>query len=171
MAEQRTPLPTPGADESPIVKESTSNQVLVDKPSSPPGPSCGKDNHGGIIEAEDKDDASDSGASTEPISESVLEKLRYSSDFDKVEASDVILDVGEPLLQAGDLVHHICYKSGECLGEAYLPEGWLPDNARYRLREQNKPRKRKRGQQAEDHSQKRQRNERLRLLHSYRCKG
>ncbi|OJD23107.1 hypothetical protein ACJ73_05539 [Blastomyces percursus] len=166
--EKYKPLQSPGADDSPIVKDKpttpTDDRVLVDKPTSPLGSSCGKDTCSGGIKTEDSDNVLDSGASTEPISESVLEKLRYSPHFDKVKASIMILHVGEPHLQAGDYIRRVCYVPRTGLAEAYLPEDWLPDNARHHLQEQNKPRKRKRGQQQEDPSQKRQRvpNERLR---------
>ncbi|PGG97414.1 hypothetical protein AJ80_09705 [Polytolypa hystricis UAMH7299] len=76
-----------------------------------------------------------------------------------------------------DAACHVSLTSGvvKPIGDdqpTYLPIDWLPDNARDCLREQNKSRKRKRGQQEKDHSRKRQRvsNEHLRSLHSYRRK-
>ncbi|EQL29689.1 hypothetical protein BDFG_07742 [Blastomyces dermatitidis ATCC 26199] len=137
--EKYKPLQSPGAD---------------DKPTSPLSSSCSKDTCSGGIKTEYSDNVSDSGASTEPISESVLEKLRYSPHFDKVKASIMILNVGEPHLKAGDYVRRVCYVPRTGLAEAYLSEDWLPDNAHHHLQKQNKPRKWKQGQQQEDLSQK-----------------
>ncbi|KAL2368721.1 hypothetical protein BDBG_07321 [Blastomyces gilchristii SLH14081] len=94
--------------------------------------------HSGDIEPEDKDNISDSGATTEPLADGVLENLHYRYEAGEVERSPKICHVGEKVLRDSKYVRNVRY-----VVETYLPDNWLPGNARFKLRKQEEKQQRK----------------------------
>ncbi|OJD09828.1 hypothetical protein ACJ73_10070 [Blastomyces percursus] len=94
--------------------------------------------HSGDIEPEDRDDISDSGATTEPLAHDEWENCRYQYEVQQVEDSLKICHVGEEVWQKNKYVRRVLY-----VVETYLPDRSLPGNARLKLRKQEEKQRRK----------------------------
>ncbi|EDN06622.1 predicted protein [Histoplasma mississippiense (nom. inval.)] len=84
----------------------------------------------GEIEPDNRNNISDSGATTEPLAHEELENLPYWYRAQQVGKSLKICHV-EKVWQKNKHVHRVLY-----VVETYLPDNWLPENARLQLRKQ-----------------------------------
>ncbi|EEH43590.1 uncharacterized protein PADG_08210 [Paracoccidioides brasiliensis Pb18] len=92
----------------------------------------------GGMEPDGRGNISDSGATTEPLAHDELENLPYWYEAQQVEKSLKICHVGDKIWRNNKYVHHVFY-----VVDTYLPDNWLPENARLRLRKQEKKQKRR----------------------------
>ncbi|QSS56100.1 hypothetical protein I7I53_04211 [Histoplasma capsulatum var. duboisii H88] len=93
--------------------------------------------HPGGIKPEDRDNISDSGATTTPLAHDELENLPYWYEAQQVEKSLKICHVGDKVWRNNKYVHRVLY-----VVETYLPDNWLPENARLQLRKKEEKQKR-----------------------------
>ncbi|EEH39492.1 hypothetical protein PAAG_08761 [Paracoccidioides lutzii Pb01] len=91
----------------------------------------------GGIEPDGWNNISDSGATTEPLAHDELENLPYWYGAQQVEKSLKIYHVGDKVWRNNKYGHHVFYVVG-----TYLPDNWLPENARLQLWKQEEKRKR-----------------------------
>ncbi|KKZ66536.1 hypothetical protein EMCG_07739, partial [[Emmonsia] crescens] len=91
----------------------------------------------GGIEPDGRDNISDFGATTEPLAHDELENLPYWYEAQQVEKSLKICHVGDKVWRNNKYVHCVFY-----VVETYLPDNWLPENARLQLRKQEEKQKR-----------------------------
>ncbi|EDN11155.1 predicted protein [Histoplasma mississippiense (nom. inval.)] len=90
----------------------------------------------GEIEPDSRDNISDSGATTEPLALDEFENLPYWYKAQQVEKSLKICHV-EKVWQKNKHVHRVLY-----VVETYLPDNWLPENARLQLQKQEEKQRR-----------------------------
>ncbi|EQL29726.1 hypothetical protein BDFG_07715 [Blastomyces dermatitidis ATCC 26199] len=98
----------------------------------------------GEIEPDNRNNISDSGATTEPLAHEELENLPYWYRAQQVGKSLKICHV-EKVWHKNKHVHRVLY-----VVETYLPDNWLPENARLQLRKQEKQRRKKEKQQRKE---------------------
>ncbi|OJD20822.1 hypothetical protein ACJ73_07844 [Blastomyces percursus] len=89
------------------------------------------------IEPDNRDNISDSGATTQPLADDELENRRYWYEAQQVETSPKICHV-EKIWQKDKYVLRVLY-----VVETYLPDNWLPENARLQLRKQEEKQRRR----------------------------
>ncbi|OJD13518.1 hypothetical protein AJ78_06026 [Emergomyces pasteurianus Ep9510] len=106
----------------------------------------------GGVELDGRNNISDSGATTEPLVHDELENLPYWYEAQQVEKSLRICHVGDKVWRNNRYVHRVLYEK-----ETYLPDHWLPENARLQLRkgEKQKRTKEKKQQRKEEMQRKR----------------
>ncbi|EEH04631.1 conserved hypothetical protein [Histoplasma capsulatum G186AR] len=91
----------------------------------------------GDIPSKDRDNISDSEATTEPLVHGELENRHYWCEAWQVEKSLKIHHVGGKVWRNNKYVHRVLY-----VVETYLPDNWLPENARLQLwKEEEKKKK------------------------------
>ncbi|EAS34313.3 uncharacterized protein CIMG_05337 [Coccidioides immitis RS] len=110
----------------------------------------------GGIELDGRDNISDSGATTEPLAHDELENLPYWYEAQQVEKSLRICHVGDKVWRNNKYVHRVLYEK-----ETYLPDHWLPENARLQLRKEEQKQRRKGEKQKKRKEKKQQRKEEM----------
>ncbi|EER44426.1 hypothetical protein I7I53_07000 [Histoplasma capsulatum var. duboisii H88] len=92
----------------------------------------------GGIKSDDRDNISDSGATTTLLAHDELENLPYWYEAQQVEKSLRICHVGDKVWRNNKYVHRVLY-----VVETYLPDNWLPENARLQLQKQEEKQRRR----------------------------
>ncbi|EDN08059.1 predicted protein [Histoplasma mississippiense (nom. inval.)] len=81
--------------------------------------------HSGEVEPKDRDNISDSGATTEPLADDMWENHHYRFQVQRVEKSPEIRHVGGKVLRDGKYVRNVLYVVEKYLLDKSLPDNWL----------------------------------------------